>query len=246
MNFSGEYAKQYDLIHGQKDYSSEIERILKELTRRGFKTPCSILDFGCGTGSHAALLRKKGFSVFGYDQNPDMIAVAREKNRTEKEHFTHELKDLERQFKVVYSLFDVVNYQLSDEDLDLYVNQLDSKLEKGGLLVLDSWNKSGVMLDPPKRTTRSYAIDGKEYIRKVTPSSLDDFETTSLAIDLVDMSNSKIIKSEIHKMRAYSPDNLVELLEVKGFIEVQTFDLGDWQSQPTKASWRFGISAIKG
>jgi hypothetical protein len=59
------------------------------------------------------------------------------------------------------------------------------------------------------------------------------------------MSVSKIIKSEIHKMRAYSPDKLVELLTVRGFIEIRTFDLGDWQSQPKEVSWRFGISAIK-
>jgi SAM-dependent methyltransferase len=245
MNFSGEYAKQYDQIHGQKDYSSEVENILGELKRRGFKTPCSVLDFGCGTGSHAALLKKMGFLVFGYDQNPDMIAVAREKNSAGKGHFTNNLLDLEGQFQVVYSLFDVINYQLSEEDLDIYINQLDSNLEKGGLLILDSWNKSGVMIDPPKPTTRSYTIEGKEFMRKVTPSSLDNFETTSLTIDLVDMSDRKIVKTEIHKMRAFSPEKLTEVLTKKGFIELRIFDLGNWESQPQEASWKFGVSAIK-
>jgi hypothetical protein len=47
-------------------------------------------------------------------------------------------------------------------------------------------------------------------------------------------------------MRAYSSEKLAGLLKAKGFIDLRTFDLRNWQSQPTEISWRFGISAIKG
>ncbi|MCX7040679.1 MAG: class I SAM-dependent methyltransferase [Spirochaetes bacterium] len=40
-----------------------------------------ILDIGCGTGSHALYLARRGFSVWGVDSSPSMIARARAKAR---------------------------------------------------------------------------------------------------------------------------------------------------------------------
>jgi SAM-dependent methyltransferase len=40
-----------------------------------------ILDIGCGTGSHALYLARRGFAVWGVDSSPSMIARARAKPR---------------------------------------------------------------------------------------------------------------------------------------------------------------------
>jgi len=244
-NFSGEYAKQYDHIHGEKNYEVEVERIIREIKLRGIDSPCSILDFGCGTGSHVSLLREHGFNAWGYDINPDMILVARNKGESNRNYFTSEFRELDQHFDAVYSLFDVVNYQVSDLDLQHYLDQLDSKLRSGGLLVLDSWNKEAVIKDPPRKSSRTYLVDGKEYLRTVLPTTRDNFQNTKLAIELIDVELSQLIKREEHNMRAYSSLELSERISNKGYTDIRVFEVSDWNSTLLKTSWRFGISAIK-
>jgi len=47
-----------------------------------------ILDIGCGTGIHALYLARRGFSVWGADSSPSMIARARAKARGTAVQFT--------------------------------------------------------------------------------------------------------------------------------------------------------------
>ena len=244
-NFAGEYAKQYDLIHGQKDYEAEVSQVRNELFLRGITTKCSVLDFGCGTGSHAAILRDKGFDAWGYDQNSDMIQEARKKNFKNRQYFTSDLSELDSNFKVVYSFFDVINYQVTSAELNSFFDQMDSRLISGGLLILDSWNKEVVKNDPPRKSSRSYMAEGREFVRKVYPSSSDNFETTRLLIELIDEKLSICVQSEEHLMRAYSPSELSQIITNKGYDDIKIFELSDWNSVPTVDSWRFGLSAVK-
>jgi SAM-dependent methyltransferase len=244
-NFAGEYAKQYDLIHGQKDYKAEVSQVSNELLLRGIMSKCSILDFGCGTGSHAAIFRNLGFDAWGYDQNSDMIQEARKKNFDNRQYFTSNLSELDSNFKVVYSLFDVINYQVTSAELNSFLDQMDSKLVSGGLLILDSWNKEAVKNDPPRESSRSYIAEGREFVRKVYPSSSDNFDTTRLLIELIDERLSICVQSEEHIMRAYSPSELSQIITKKGYADIKVFELSNWNSMPTVDSWRFGLSAIK-
>ena len=244
-NFAGEYARQYDLIHGQKDYEAEVSQVRSELLLRGISTKCSVLDFGCGTGSHAAILRDKGFDAWGYDKNLDMIQEAKKKNLNNRKYFTSDLTELASNFKVVYSLFDVINYQVTSAELNTFLDQVDSKLISGGLLILDSWNKEVVRNDPPRKSSRSYVAEGREFVRKVYPSSSDNFETTRLLIELIDLKLSVCVQSEEHLMRSYSPSELSQIITKKGYGDIKIFELFDWNSTPTVNSWRFGLSAVK-
>jgi hypothetical protein len=122
---------------------------------------------------------------------------------------------------------------------------MDSKLKSGGLLILDSWNKEVVKSDPPRESSRSYIAAGREFVRKVYPSSSDNFETTRLLIELIDERLSICVQSEEHLMRAYSPYELSQIITKKGYDDIKIFELTNWNSMPTQDSWRFGLSAIK-
>lgn len=56
--------------HPESRVSSSILAFVRERAGR------RILDFGCGTGGYAALLRRSGFDVAAVDQNPAYVAAA--------------------------------------------------------------------------------------------------------------------------------------------------------------------------
>ena len=64
----GDYSRAaefYDLLYeGQKDYAAEA-KLIGDLVRQHNPKADSLLDVGCGTGSHARGLLDVGFTVHG-------------------------------------------------------------------------------------------------------------------------------------------------------------------------------------
>src|SRR5438067_11345490 len=56
--------------HPESRVSSSILAFVRERAGR------RIIDFGCGTGGYAALLRRSGFDVTAVDRNPAYVAAA--------------------------------------------------------------------------------------------------------------------------------------------------------------------------
>jgi ubiquinone/menaquinone biosynthesis C-methylase UbiE len=73
-----------------KRYDAFVEPFVKELRVIGMKmfpivSGMSVLDIGCGTGTHLEIYQKEGCTVVGIDSSPAMLEVARAKltERTE-------------------------------------------------------------------------------------------------------------------------------------------------------------------
>jgi 2-polyprenyl-3-methyl-5-hydroxy-6-metoxy-1,4-benzoquinol methylase len=73
--FYNEYAWAYDLIITQP-VAKQCDFIEDALSRRGIVNRARILDAGCGTGSHAIELARRGYTVSGVDLSPQLIAEA--------------------------------------------------------------------------------------------------------------------------------------------------------------------------
>ena len=114
MIFSKFYAECYDQIHSSKSYDGESARMLKYLETSLGKTGIHrILDFGCGTGIHLNSLLDEKLELYGYDRNEYMLDVARQ-NYPDL-FVASDYAKIPGELDLVYSLFDVVNYQVSDE-----------------------------------------------------------------------------------------------------------------------------------
>ena len=78
----GDYSRSaefYDLLYsGDKDYSGEAQ-IVSELIRKHTASASTVLDVGCGTGSHARGLIDLGFFVDGVDMESAFVEIASEK-----------------------------------------------------------------------------------------------------------------------------------------------------------------------
>ena len=114
-----EYGRYYDLLYRDKDYLGETAYVHELLVRFGVPTG-ALLELGSGTGRHGRLLANAGYTVFGLERSETMIALACE--GAETRGFTCQRADirsarLERRFDAVISLFHVISYQVSNEDL---------------------------------------------------------------------------------------------------------------------------------
>ena len=71
-------AKYYDLLYQQKDYKSETDFILKIIHKYKIRKN-SLLDVGCGTGTHLSLLSNEFKVLYGIDLNKEILNIARKK-----------------------------------------------------------------------------------------------------------------------------------------------------------------------
>ena len=244
MIFSKFYAECYDQIHSSKSYDGESARMLKYLETNLGKTGITrILDFGCGTGIHLNSLIDGKLELYGYDRNEYMLSVARQ-NYPDL-FVASDYAKIPGGLDLVYSLFDVINYQVSDEEVEVFFRALASKLAYGATLVVDGWHYSGVAQDPPETRERDILFESSTITRRVTPSTSDNYRTTNLDITLQDKSQSEILAHESHIMRAFDAPELEKFAKSCGFMGVSFKDGRDWDKELEPDSWRFVMFAEK-
>lgn len=76
--FYDEYAWAFDLLINTP-LSKQCEFIAEALSGRDVNSGARILDAGCGTGGHAALLARRGYNVTGLDISIPLILEARKR-----------------------------------------------------------------------------------------------------------------------------------------------------------------------
>ena len=239
--FTEQYAELYDLFHANKDYQKEVSQIIKVLDLSEIRGVTGF-DFGCGTGAHAAEFLKCGAIVDGYDISNDMLAEARKKNPSI--FFSNNLDDFKDDYDFTYSLFDVISYQVSWDAATSLINSLFSRTKPGGYCLVDSWNAEGVRVDPPQINERAVNSNSGQITRRVTPDlseSKNDIYT--LKIELLRGETEDILRTERHLMRAWSPEEILEMMRSAGFKQLSLYNPGDPEARFEKNDWRFGIKA---
>jgi 2-polyprenyl-3-methyl-5-hydroxy-6-metoxy-1,4-benzoquinol methylase len=151
--FGNLYSQYYDLLYHDKDYEAEVE-YLNNLIKSINPNAKYLLDLGCGTGRHDELFCEKGYIVHGIDMSEDMLKIA-EKRRIGKENrltFSHsriQELNLEQKFDVIVSLFHVLSYQNSNDDVIKFFEIVKKHLNIGGIFIFDFWYGPAVLTDLP-------------------------------------------------------------------------------------------------
>lgn len=178
MNVFEAYSEYYDLLYSDKKYDLEVNYIQSLISDNLPADSLQLLNLGCGTGKHDFEFEKLGYKILGVDLSKDMIDLAN-KNKPENstsEFIVSDIKtlNLNKEFDIVTSLFHVINYQNSNEDLQATFDVVSKHLRKGGIFIFDFWNGSGVLSDPPVVKTKN--IENTKIIveRGTTPKFLFD------------------------------------------------------------------------
>lgn len=211
------YAQYYDLLYNDKDYHKEANYIHSLISSFASSKSNLVLELGCGTGIHAALLSHKGYKIDGLDISPEMIQRANEKFGKDK-NLSFKQADirkfnLKRKYPVIISLFHVMSYQTRNEDLLHVFKNVKKHLTPGGVFIFDCWHGPGVLTDLPKKRIKNISNDAIEVTRLATPEIHfgENVVDVNFRIKVAQKHSKKSISiKEIHKMRyLFQPEILM-------------------------------------
>ena len=157
MSVFGNYARYYDLLYRDKDYAGEAQYV-HQLIQRHAPGARSVLELGCGTGAHAVLLAREGYRIHGVDLSTDMLERAEARlaemppelaSRLEFSQGNIRKIRIGRSFDAVLSLFHVMSYQTTNEDLHAVFATVKAHLKPGGVFIFDCWYGPAVLSDRP-------------------------------------------------------------------------------------------------
>jgi SAM-dependent methyltransferase len=232
----GAYAQYYDLLYKDKDYASEAA-FIESLLRQHAPEARSVLELGCGTGTHAILLAAQGYSIHGIDLSEEMLEVARQRTSALPIELSQQLSfsqgnvrdcEFEQKFDAVLSLFHVVSYQATNDDLHAMFHNVARHLKPGGVFLFDYWFGPAVLTDRPAVRIKRMASDAIRVTRLAEPvidvmASCVDVNYQVLVHDKATHAVTEL--TETHRMRYLFQTEIEMLARAAGF-NVQSS--GEW------------------
>lgn len=172
--FSG-IADFYDLVYAGKDTSAEAAYVRQSLRRFGVADAAHLLEWGSGTGRHAAALSQLGYRVSGVERSPDMLARARKllPQHGGLDFRQGDLLDMpagDDRYDALIACFHVISYLISEAELARAFANAKRSLKPGGVFLFDVWHGPAVLAQRPETRCASYADTARELIRIAQPS----------------------------------------------------------------------------
>jgi SAM-dependent methyltransferase len=247
MEVFGNYARYYDLLYRDKDYVGEAQFIHRLIQTHAPEVK-NILELGCGTGNHAVLLAKEGYKIHGVDFSVEMLLKANSRLSQLPPDLASRLSfskgdirqiDLNQTFDAVISLFHVISYQTTNEDLLASFATVKEHLKPGGIFIFDVWYGPAVLTERP--TVRVKRLeDEKIQVTRIAESVMHpnkNLVEVNYQVFIRDKSNDAVEElQEIHRMRYLFKPELDLFLNESG---LKIVDCGEWMTsnEPGFNTW---------
>jgi len=250
-NVFGQYAGFYDALYRDKDYDAECDFIANTLATYQSSPVSSVLDLGSGTGGHDIPLADRGFKVVGVDRSAEMVELARAKAREAGIDVDFELGDvcdldLGRTFDAVISMFAVISYQISNEDLLGMMHTARRHLGDGGLFIFDAWFGPAVLRQQPEEKSKTIDLGGGESIERFASPVLDIMShSVEVRYTVTRRLGNEVVEQtrEAHRMRFLFPQEIVHFLRLAGFEMLAISPFMDLDCTPTQDDWNISVVA---
>lgn len=204
--------------------------------------PKTILDLACGTGIPSMLFAQKGYKIIAIDKSQPMLEVL--KNKVQQKHYdiqiiNADIRDFTVQEKVdvAISLYDSINYLLTESDLQLCFRCVSEALKPNGLFVFDV----NTLFCLENFWDNTETIRQVNNIYTVWQSSFDPIEKISTLRLRVSV-DKKDVFEEIHKERGYTESEIEENLKSAGFNEIRFYEHSTFLP-PTQTTLRMMVVA---
>jgi SAM-dependent methyltransferase len=224
------------LYHELAEYYFAIEKNHRDISRdvsfitallRDRKHP-ALLDLGCGTGEHLALLDREGIRCTGIDISEDMLATAR--LRFPDIEFVHsDMSDIDYDcaFDIVISLFGSFDYLINDSDIKTMLQKIRNALKPDGMGVFEIWNSPPIHkiknkgLGPVSTTAHKGVLIRRERGFKLRSDPLKTVVEVNYQYT-IDDDGHKIVRDR-HVMRTFTTGEITGFLTGAGFTVKNIF-----------------------
>lgn len=212
----------YDRLMADSPYDQWLDWLERVWEKRG--KPRQVIDLGCGTGSIAIPLAKRGYRVTGVDLSAEMLAVAYDKMKREQVQVTWVEQDMREldlpAADAVISLCDSLSYLTEAEDVKRTFARVYQHLNPGGTFLFDV-HSPYKMLHVFGNQTFTLVKDEVSYIWQCfcDPIRLEVEHQLTFFLRQPDGLYQRV--EEEHWQRAYQPVQMMRWLADAGFDEVE-------------------------
>ncbi len=256
MNVFSNYARYYDLLYRDKDYTKEAQ-FIHQLLLNYAPNAVSILELGCGTGIHAALLAQEGYQVHGVDISAEMLEQSLERRKqippdiaSKLEFSQGDIREFREnlQFDAIISLFHVISYQTTNEALQATFATVKAHLKPGGIFIFDCWYGPTVLSDRPTVRVKRLEDELIEITRIAEPAIHPNENLVDVNYQvLIKDKNSSIVEEirESHQMRyLFKPE--IEL--ILNQFQMEVIDYREWitNREPGFDTWGVYFVCVNG
>jgi len=222
------YARYYDMFYERKDYPKEASFIDEILKKHGCR---EIIDVGCGTGRHAILLAKKGYSILGVDISKEMLKIARGNADRENVQIDFRTADMRRlnfraKFDAVLCLYDAILYNTTNEEIFSAIKSFNRTLKKGGILILDFRSFLDAWGEKLKKEVKSERKIGERTFAQTYKLKYSFFDQTvdrSAKYIILEKGRKKVLNIRRGPVRRLFPQEMKAYLEFLGFNVVNFY-----------------------
>lgn len=228
------YSAYYDLLYRDKDYEAEAAYIARTLHRVA-PDARALVEFGSGTGRHARLLAGAGYHVTGIERSESMVAIARSAKAPAGAGSVKAMQGdirttkAEGSFDAVLSLFHVISYLTSNEDIAATFRNAWDHLRPAGIFFFDVWHGPAVLTQRPAVRLKQVENDDLRLWRVADPSI--DTQASTVTVHYRMFAESKrdggiTTFDETHCMRYLFPTEIELLARAAGFTVEATEEFG--------------------
>lgn len=221
-------AKVYDLFMEETPYEVWVSYI-EEIFRKYELTPKLILELGCGTGNITTLMQNKGYDMIGVDISEDMLVEAKEKAQENSQNIlflNQDMRDFELYGTVdsCICICDSLNYVLEDKEVLQVFKLVNNYLNPNGLFIFDINTEYKFKYELADKTF-SATEDNSAYIWEnyyYEDDMLNEYYTNIFIKD--DKKDIYRRYEEYHYQKAYTKENIIELIERSGLEFLHVYD----------------------
>lgn len=215
----------YDKLMENIDYEGWVDYFIK-LCELFKVAPKKILDVGCGTGNPTRYLVERGYEVTGIDSSEKMLEVAKNKFKDKKnvKFLKMDMRriELDEKFDAVFSFFDSMNYLLDEKDMKACFRGVYKVLKEKGTFIFDM-NTYYSLKEIWDNSVTTKEVDNIFSIWRNTWDEKKRISTLHLLLKVKEGEKSNLIE-EVHRERAYFPEEIENMLLRTGFRKVFFFD----------------------